>query len=60
MPGSHLNDPSHWRARAIEARALAEHMGDSISKEMMLKVAAEYEQLANRAVERAKQLPQSN
>jgi hypothetical protein len=35
-------------------------MGDSISKEMMLKVAAEYEQLANRAVERAKQLPQSN
>ena len=48
-----FNDPGHWRARAIEARAVAEHLNDPISKEMMLKVAADYEKLAKRAEERA-------
>jgi hypothetical protein len=54
MPWSHLNDPSHWRARAIEARTIAEHLSDPISKETMLRVAAEYEELARRAEERVK------
>jgi hypothetical protein len=55
---AHLNDPTHWRARAIEARAIAEHISDPASKEMMLKVAAEYEHLAKRAEDRAKDSPQ--
>jgi hypothetical protein len=54
MPGSHLNDPSHWLARAIEARTLAGQMADPVSKMLMLNVAADYEKLANRAEERAK------
>jgi hypothetical protein len=60
VPWAHLNDPSHWRARAIEARTMAERISDPISKEMMLKVAAEYEHLAKRAEERmAKDAPPS-
>jgi hypothetical protein len=51
---AHLNDPTRWRARAIEARAITEHISDPASKEMMLKVAAEYEHLAKRAEDRAK------
>ena len=43
MSWSHLNDPKHWRARAIEARTMAEHITDPASKQMMLSVAAEYE-----------------
>jgi hypothetical protein len=42
-----LNDPKHWRARAVEVRAVAEHISDPLSKDMMLKVADEYERLAN-------------
>jgi len=60
MSWSHLDDPKHWRARAIEARAVAEHMSDPISKEMMLRIAADYERLAKRTEERlAKDSPQS-
>jgi hypothetical protein len=40
MPWRHLDDPAHWRARAIEARTVAEHIADSLSKQMMLNVAA--------------------
>jgi hypothetical protein len=59
MPWSHLNDPTHWLSRAIEARAVAEHITDPVSKQMMLNVAAEYDQLAKRAEERiAKLSPQ--
>jgi hypothetical protein len=54
MPWSHLNDPSHWRARAIEARTMADHITDPASRGLMLNVAAEYEELAKRAEERAK------
>jgi hypothetical protein len=52
MSWSHLNDPSHWRARAIEARTMAEHITDPASKQLMINVAAEYEELARRAEER--------
>ena len=41
--------------------SVAERISDPVSKEMMLKVAAEYEQLARRAEERLKKgSPQSN
>jgi hypothetical protein len=52
MPSSHLNDPEHWRDRAKEARAMAEGMTDSVSKQKMLDVAANYEHLAKRAEDR--------
>lgn len=55
---SPLNDPAHWRARAIEARAVADQLSDPVSKAMMLNVAEGYEQLARRAEERsARPLP---
>jgi hypothetical protein len=38
--------------RATEARALAEHIADPTSKQMMLDVAVDYERLATRAEER--------
>jgi hypothetical protein len=44
-----LNDPNHWRARASEARALAEQEHDPISKAMILQVAEDYDRLAERA-----------
>ena len=50
---SHINDPKHWRYRAEEARALAEKLTDPEAKQLMLKVAADYEQLAKRAEERS-------
>ncbi len=52
MPSSHLNDPEHWRDRSKEARAIAEGMADSVSKQKMLDVAANYEHLAQRAEDR--------
>jgi cytochrome c553 len=52
MLSSHLNDPEHWRDRSKEARAMAEGMADSVSKQKMLDVAANYEHLAQRAEDR--------
>ena len=43
-----LGEP-HWRARAAEARALAEQMGDDDSRRRMLRIAYDYEKLAERA-----------
>jgi hypothetical protein len=39
----------HWRARAEEARALAEEMSDEDSKWRMRRIAADYDKLASRA-----------
>ena len=33
----HINDPKHWRARAEEARILANQMNDSEAKAAMLR-----------------------
>src|SRR5215831_5972866 len=48
MPASFINDPEHWRRRAEEARTIAEQMSDSPSKEAMLRIAKDYERLAER------------
>jgi hypothetical protein len=40
-------DSSHWRRRAAEIRALAEGTNQS-AKQLMLRVAEDYEQLASR------------
>jgi len=48
MPSSFANDANHWRARADEARKLADDMNDPQSKEMMLGIAKDYDSLAER------------
>jgi hypothetical protein len=46
MPASFINDPGHWRQRAEEARTIAEQMNEPQSKEAMLRIAKDYEHLA--------------
>jgi len=47
-----LDDHTHWRARAEEARQLAAEMKDEVSRAMMLGVADDYDEVANRAEQR--------
>jgi hypothetical protein len=54
MPASFINDPEYWRDRAKEKRLLAEAMKDQISKEKILRIARDYERLAQQAEERSK------
>jgi hypothetical protein len=49
-----LRDPKHWRDRAATARAIAERLANSKSKQRMLGIANEYEKLAKLAEIRAK------
>jgi molecular chaperone GrpE (heat shock protein) len=60
VPTSIANDPEHWRKRAEDMRTLANEIKDPLSKQTMLRIAADYERLAERAEERTKQPPQSN
>jgi hypothetical protein len=48
-----VHDPEHWRSRAVEARAIADGLTDPDAKCSMLKIAEEYERLAERAGQRA-------
>jgi hypothetical protein len=47
----HINNPKHWRDRAVEARANAEHV-TGVFKKSLLTVAANYERLAKMAKDR--------
>jgi DNA-binding ferritin-like protein len=42
-------DAAHWRERAREMRAFAEKAGDEETAHRMLRVAADYDKLAERA-----------
>jgi hypothetical protein len=53
MATSFINDPEHWHNRAEEARALGDQMNDEASKQTMLRIAADYERLVERAALRA-------
>ena len=59
MPSSSVNDPEHWRGRTQEMRRLAEDIKDAATKEMMLRIARDYENLAVRAEERSKRPPEA-
>jgi len=48
------NDPKYWQDRAEETRVVAERTTDLQSKQRLLRVAAGYDALAQRAAERSK------
>jgi hypothetical protein len=58
MPASLVNDPEHWRDRAREKRALAERLRSEQAKQAMLRIANDYERLAQRAEEQSSGSPQ--
>ena len=60
MPSHFINDPEHWRHRAQEMRVLADGIKDLASKETMLRIAKDYDRLAERAEERSGGAPHSN
>jgi len=51
-----INDPKHWRGRAEEMRVLADEMKDIESRSIILRLASDYDRLADRTEERAKVL----
>jgi hypothetical protein len=54
MASSFITDPEHWRKRAEETRTLANQMNDETSKQTMVRIAAGYDRLAERAEGRVK------
>jgi hypothetical protein len=50
-----INDPKHWRQRAEEARVHAEDIFDPEAKKTMLRIAEDYEKLAERAEQRLRE-----
>jgi hypothetical protein len=49
VPAHYVNDPRHWRTRAKQMRALAGAVEDREAKARMLKIANDYDKLAERA-----------
>ena len=49
MPSHLLNDVQHWRDRAKESRGLAEQINDALAREMMFRIASNYERMAEQA-----------
>ena len=45
-------NPRHWRKRAEEARTIADDFGDPKTKEMMVRIAEAYDDMAERAEQR--------
>ena len=44
-----IHDPQHWLDSAAEMRALSENMADVEARAIMLRLASDYEKLADRA-----------
>ena len=47
-----FDDPQYWRDRAEQVRALADQVSNQKARDAILRIAAEYELLADRAQER--------
>jgi hypothetical protein len=43
---SAIDNPTHWRQRAEEARSVADQLDDPVAKKTMQEIALSYEQLA--------------
>lgn len=52
MSSDSANNSKHWYDRANEMRALAEQANDEISKQVMLRIAQDYDKLAVTAQQR--------
>ena len=52
-----FNNSMHWRGRAEELRGLAGQMPESVSKQLMRKIAENYECLARTAEQRVNHFP---
>jgi hypothetical protein len=53
MSMSAINDPKHWHDRGAEMRVLSETMNDIDARATMLRLADDYDKLADRAALRA-------
>jgi hypothetical protein len=53
MARQSMNDAKHWRDRAAEMRVLSDEIKDPQAQRMMLKLANDYDKLADRAEDRA-------
>ena len=49
-----FGDPKHWRDKAEEARRKADDMTDDVAREIMERVAEDYDRLAEHAEHAAK------
>jgi hypothetical protein len=49
MPSSYLSDPEHGLQQAMQMRWLADQANDTAAREDMLRVACQYDLLAERA-----------
>jgi hypothetical protein len=52
LPESKLNDPEHWRSRAQEVRGLADDAKAPDVLAMLLRLAADYDRVADAAERR--------
>jgi hypothetical protein len=53
LPASHVNNSKHWRDRAAQMRALSDMMKDIDAVAIMLRLADDYDILADRAAVRS-------
>jgi len=56
---SQVNDPRYWRSRAEEARTIADEMKHGNTKEIMLRIADDYERIAEMTEARLREKPRS-
>jgi hypothetical protein len=54
MPPRDIHDANHWRDRAAQMRVLAEGVTDLEKRQVMNRLADDYDKLAERAASRAR------